>query len=120
MPACGVPRPGMAPGWMTTWGVVLPTVVDHPNGEWVVDHPKADPGREAIPTRALDPRRIPVNLAQNRTQSDRPPLRTEVDMDQGLILIVDGQGELLALTFAEAANLVEDISSKLDVVGWDQ
>jgi hypothetical protein len=61
-----------------------------------------------------------VNLAQNRTQSDRPPLRTEVDMDQGLILIVDGQGELLALTFAEAANLVEDISSKLDVVGWDQ
>lgn len=61
-----------------------------------------------------------MNLASHVTESNRPSLRTEVDMDQGLILIVDGQGELLALTFAEAANLVEDISSKLDVVGWDQ
>jgi hypothetical protein len=59
-----------------------------------------------------------VNLSENRSQSDRPPLRTEVDHDNGLILIVDGRGELLALTFAEAADLVEDMTAKLDVVGW--
>lgn len=59
-----------------------------------------------------------MNLSEHRTQTDRPPLRTEVDHDKGLILIVDSQGELLALTFAEAANLVEDMSSTLDIVGW--
>lgn len=59
-----------------------------------------------------------MNLSEQRTESDRPPLRTEVDHDHNLILIVDGRGELLALTFQEAANLVEDMSSVLDVVGW--
>lgn len=59
-----------------------------------------------------------MNLSEERTESSRPPLRTEVDHDKGLILIVDGRGELLALTYAEAANLVEDMSATLDVVGW--
>lgn len=61
-----------------------------------------------------------MNLAPKRTESNRPPLRAEVDTDKELILIVDGQGELLALTFGEAANLVEDMSAKLDIVGWDR
>jgi hypothetical protein len=59
-----------------------------------------------------------VNLSEKRTESSRPPLRAEVDSEGKLILIVDGRGELLALTFREAADLAENISSVLDVVGW--
>jgi hypothetical protein len=59
-------------------------------------------------------------MNQERTESSRPPLRAEVDHDNSLILIVDGSGELLALTFKEAADLVENVSDKLDVVGWDR
>lgn len=59
-----------------------------------------------------------MNLSRERTESSRPPLRAEVDHDHNLILIVDGRGELLALTFAEAADLVENMSSVLDIVGW--
>lgn len=58
-----------------------------------------------------------MNLEQERTTS-RPPLRAQVDHDANLILIVDGRGELLALTFAEAADLVESMTDLLDVVGW--
>jgi len=57
-----------------------------------------------------------VNLSQEPT--DRRPLRVEVYHDQNLILIVDGSGELLALTPKEAAGLAEDLGSVLDIVGW--
>lgn len=61
-----------------------------------------------------------MNLAPNFTESNRPPLRAEVDADQKLILIVDGRGELLALTIKEAADLVDELSGVLDIVGWER
>lgn len=54
----------------------------------------------------------------NPQPTDRRPLRVEVSPDRKLILILDGAGELLALTPAEAAGLVEDMSSLFDVIGW--
>jgi hypothetical protein len=57
-----------------------------------------------------------VNLSADRTESGRPPLRAEVDLDHGLVLVVDGNGELLALTFAEAGALAEEILAVLDAV----
>lgn len=57
-----------------------------------------------------------MNLAPDRTESDRPPLRAEVNIDERLILVVDGSGELLALTFNEAGTLAEEILAILDAL----
>lgn len=65
---------------------------------------------------APEPTEVPVNLSQQPT--DRRPLRVEFDREQNLLVVLDGAGELLTLTPAEAAGLAEDIGSVLDIEGW--
>lgn len=48
---------------------------------------------------------------------DQSALRV-VYIGDDLIEIVDGSGTLLSLSVRQAAGLVEDLTSTLDVVGW--